>query len=147
MQRYYIIHNELTGLYKLGICKNRPVEERLKKLQNESGMTLNLVFKGIEDEDELEFVERIIHKYYEEYRRIGEWFALSKAQIMELINWFDGNGINEFVHEDYADFENSNSINIAEVIEDEDEPLTDEQLEQLAKEHKELFDQHWIKNN
>ena len=81
----YIACSE-SGLTKIGRSTNPYT--RLKALQNSSGYkfvkiyTTDLILNYIE-------IESIMHKYYKEYRREGEWFELNYGEAVDFIEKLD----------------------------------------------------------
>lgn len=69
----YVIQEEVSKAFKIGISKNPEV--RLKQLQTGNSSKLSLIYKAKANnrfKDELE-----LHKLFEEYKLQGEWFQLN----------------------------------------------------------------------
>ena len=77
----YLIKNPLTNIYKIG--KTSDLEARLAQLQTGNSVKLEvLCFIVTESDSEL---EQALHLKYATVRQSGEWFALSDAQIAEIM--------------------------------------------------------------
>jgi hypothetical protein len=76
----YIIHATGTNLYKIGQTRN--LKARLRGLQTSSPYPLRMIDKCFGSQD-LEFY---IHREFADYRKTGEWFEFSEAQVIGLLN-------------------------------------------------------------
>lgn len=75
MSKYvYLIYSE-SGLYKIGVSND--VEKRLATLRTSSGHALSCL-GYYKTEDKATKVERALHKLFEEFRTLGEWFDFPK---------------------------------------------------------------------
>ena len=87
----YLFANPVTKLCKIGITKN--VRDRFMKLRNSAGVNLiSLIVLDLEfnyDEKAI-LIEEILHKYFKEKRKVGEWFNLNLKDIIEIRNLFWG---------------------------------------------------------
>ena len=71
----YIIQNlDLPKRVKIGFSKN--VGERMKALRSQSGCEMKLLYKTKPIYNYAE-VESDMHRIFDEYRRIGEWFHMN----------------------------------------------------------------------
>ncbi len=99
----YLIKNLSNGLSKIGIT-NRP-KSRLRELERNSGNKLMalLIITLQEDYDEsAEYLENYLHNYFENKRKIGEWFDLTirdVVQIRELFWFIEGEDLEDNVKE------------------------------------------------
>lgn len=90
----YLFHNELSKQTKIGITDN--FHKRYDDLQNASGMNLiQIIIIQLETEidESANFIENFLHNYFHDKRTIGEWFDLSKKDILDiqkLFNEIDG---------------------------------------------------------
>ena len=75
----YIFKNEI-GKVKIGRSTN--VEKRRKNIQSQSGMKVECIYM-LENGSKY---ERKLHKYFEKYQTIGEWFNLPQEEIKWLSN-------------------------------------------------------------
>lgn len=73
----YILHNQVTNLYKIGISDN--VRRRIMQLTGACGVELQQVF-AIKTESANE-IEATLHNIFAPYRQEGEWFAIPKDEI------------------------------------------------------------------
>ena len=73
----YLVLNQITKLYKIG--KSVRVSERVNELSNSSGVSLKAIY--VCDHD----IEEMLHKKYAKFRKVGEWFALPKSAVEEVV--------------------------------------------------------------
>jgi hypothetical protein len=99
----YVFANPITKLCKIGITKN--VRDRFMKLRNSAGVNLiSLIVLDLEfnyDEKAI-LVEEILHKYFKEKRKVGEWFNLNLKDIIQIRNLFwsiEGSDVQDNVKE------------------------------------------------
>lgn len=85
----YLFVNPMTNLCKIGITKN--VRDRFMKLRNSAGVSIiSLIVLDLEynyDERAI-LIEGILHKYFKEKRKVGEWFDLNVKDIIQIKNLF-----------------------------------------------------------
>ncbi len=83
-QNIYLIKST-NGFVKIGISQD--VYTRMKQIQTTSGNICKLLLL-ITPEPTIDlsakYTEKILHKYFKEKRKIGEWFDLSKSDILEV---------------------------------------------------------------
>src|SRR5271170_4204682 len=82
----YVIGNAGAGMYKIG-CAVNP-ESRLQRLQGSSPLLLTLVVK--KHFDRMVTAERAVHTLLRQFRRHGEWFALTSEQAVGALNGVNG---------------------------------------------------------
>lgn len=85
MGNIYIITTN-DGLYKIGVSTN--VEGRRDTLQSGCGKQLNIIYKSKKINNYYK-LESEIHKKYNKYRTIGEWFDFSNKNIKEIIKFIN----------------------------------------------------------
>lgn len=68
----YLMHNALSQQYKIGITALNP-DRRRRGLENQAGIPVMLV-EWWELDAYVETMETQLHKYFDEYRTLGEWF-------------------------------------------------------------------------
>lgn len=73
----YIFRNSLTGLYKIGMTRQKDVGTRLKQTSSHGGSNsiILVINKNIENE---------LHKRFKTKREGGEWFSLNESDIKEV---------------------------------------------------------------
>ena len=89
----YVMYNYHTKLFKIG--KTEEIKKRIADISNIAGGGIDLLWawQPTPDFDEsATLLERNLHEYYYEKRRIGEWFALSIYDLYRLYEFFLGNG-------------------------------------------------------
>jgi uncharacterized protein Usg len=69
----YWLHNEITGLHKLGKTNN--IKKRVRALENQSGVSLATIAQ-IQTEVAPQ-LELLLHRIFQPYRKKGEWFELN----------------------------------------------------------------------
>lgn len=78
-QKTYLMKDGNTGLTKIGKSANPHIRERT--LQSEKP-TISLIAKSEKN------IEEFLHKRYSDKRVRGEWFALTKDDINEILKYF-----------------------------------------------------------
>lgn len=73
----YILHNQVTNLYKIGITDN--IKRRIMQLTGACGVELQQVF-AIKTELAND-IEATLHRIFAPYRQEGEWFAIPREEI------------------------------------------------------------------
>lgn len=87
----YFIQNIQTQDYKIG--KTIDPISRLSQLQTaHSVKNILLLYKSIHVKDII--VERLLHKYFEDFRLNGEWFNITKIQIDDILNLLNPDNTN-----------------------------------------------------
>jgi predicted GIY-YIG superfamily endonuclease len=82
MSFIYLIHNEDSGFYKIGVSKNP--YNRIKQLQTGSNSKLQL--KQLYEAKEYAYrVESVLHRSYNLNERFNEWFYLDKQQVENFL--------------------------------------------------------------
>jgi len=76
----YLIEQQGTNLYKIGISKNP--EERVKQLQTANGVKLDLI-KQFKTEFDYK-LERVLHRHFQSKKTIGEFFELNENDVKEF---------------------------------------------------------------
>ena len=71
-QWVYSFYNPDSGLTKIGVSSD--IDKRKRSLEYSSGSDLTLLY-AVRCHEYL-FLERLLHSYYSEYRKNGEWFRL-----------------------------------------------------------------------
>jgi predicted GIY-YIG superfamily endonuclease len=89
----YIIRNESTGLYKIGVTID--LKRRVRQIQNIGGCicTVSSAIELCESTSTKEEIEEDIHALFDHKRIISEWFELSEDQIQtakEIISELKG---------------------------------------------------------
>jgi predicted GIY-YIG superfamily endonuclease len=87
-EHLYVIKNNNTGLYKIGITKN--IRQRFAQLRTQSGCDLNLTFNILFEQgyDEITSIaEKYLHEYFKDKRVKGEWFNLNPRDLVKIRIW------------------------------------------------------------
>jgi len=79
----YIIHQENTSLYKIGYSTSNNPKKRLSNLQ--VGNPYPLIFVGSFYTFNIE-LEKMLHEYFSQYLRHGEWFELTQEHIENILD-------------------------------------------------------------
>jgi hypothetical protein len=93
----YLIYNEITKLYKIGITSN--IKKRHRDIENAIGCKtiIKTWIELLDEGDESpELVEKLLFEYYSHKRKIGEWFQLNckdETDIKELFEKIYGSHI------------------------------------------------------
>jgi len=74
----YLINQENTNLYKIGITKKDPLK-RLKELQTGNGNNL-LLIKTFKTKNDFK-LESALHAFYKMNKINSEWFELTQEQV------------------------------------------------------------------
>lgn len=82
LKTIYLIKSLDNGYYKIGISKN-PIK-RLKQLQTGNSSLLEIV-KEYKSEY-ANYIEKVLHRQFNSYRKEGEWFELSLDIQLTFIN-------------------------------------------------------------
>lgn len=75
----YFLFNHKSNLTKIGITSN--LSRRKKELEYQCGVILELIH--IIYTPHAEYLENVYHKYYQEFKEVGEFFSLP----FEIINF------------------------------------------------------------
>ena len=100
----YLIYNPLNHLCKIGTTVN--FRQRLRQLISQSGVELQpiIVLYLQNDYDEPAYViEKFLHDFYKEKRKIGEWFQFDIKDYIQIRNLFfkiEGEDILDYFEED-----------------------------------------------
>lgn len=89
-QFLYVIKNDITGIYKIGITNN--YEQRMIEIRNATGSPISLIILVIYDspiDAGSIWVEHFLHNYFREKRTFGEWFKLSIKDIASIRSFFN----------------------------------------------------------
>jgi hypothetical protein len=78
----YLIHNEVTGLYKIGISYD--VDQRRRELECAGGVPLRALLTFPGSRGAVTFAEETAHRRFRRVRRLGEWFALTDRDLTVL---------------------------------------------------------------
>ena len=83
----YLIKNNDSGLFKIGITKD--LKRRFRQLETQSGCSLRLVFAGLflDDDTPVNETEKVLHNKYKDRKKIGEWFNLTREDILQIRNY------------------------------------------------------------
>lgn len=81
---YLIKENGDDLLHKIGVTREKNINNRIKKLQTGNGNQLILVNSFLSNNPYK--LEKMLHFYYRENRQEGEWFLLSKDDTDNFIN-------------------------------------------------------------
>lgn len=87
----YCFYNNNTNLYKIGITSYSRVLKRHSELQNQNGVSLTKVAWVVSPEEIgycVKQAEQVIHDYFKDKRKIGEWFDFNKRDLSMLKNMF-----------------------------------------------------------
>jgi hypothetical protein len=81
----YVILNQDSGLFKIGITNN--LKERFRQLKNQSGANLHLLLslgceRGYDERNKV--LESWLHEQYKPKRVVGEWFKLTPRDLVEI---------------------------------------------------------------
>lgn len=90
----YLLFNNHTNLYKIGITNSSPFD-RANKIATISGCDVNVVFYTTLNNPK-EF-ESYLHNIYSEKRIFGEWFHLEEDDICEIYNFIIESNFSNFV--------------------------------------------------
>lgn len=86
----YLIKNVITGLYKIGITNN--YEQRIIEVRNATGCPITLLFLLKFDLIGIDigaiWIEHFLHNYFKHKKTFGEWFNLSKKDIVSIHSFF-----------------------------------------------------------
>lgn len=124
-QQLYIIKNEITGKIKIGVSNN--VSTRIRQLECASGCSLKLLYT-LPYSDNVFEIEQYLHKKFENYRSIGEWFTVD---VRDVINEAENQAL--LYNENQIEQVQENVNTIQEVFNSLWKPslLTNEQYEEL----------------
>lgn len=78
----YVILDTMTKMHKIGITSN--VERRYKTLLSDRFSLVVEWACELENKNYAEILEKKVHKFFINYRNIGEWFNLSHLHIMDI---------------------------------------------------------------
>lgn len=79
-QYVYLMWGAGTGLYKIGIS-DQP-ERRRRQLANASGLDVRIV--SVWEVWNARETERVLHRYFRDVRREGEWFQMEPRHLRDL---------------------------------------------------------------
>lgn len=85
----YLLLNTSNGLYKIGVTNK--INERIRQISTTSGVMIkNIISLQLQpDYDESPpFIEKWLHKYFQDRRGIGEWFYLNIKDVILIRNLF-----------------------------------------------------------
>lgn len=85
----YLFYNETTKLCKIGITSDAKV--RLRQLINSSGMLIKpLIVIELEPnyDEPAKYIEKWLHDYYSDKRKVGEWFNLTLRDAVKIRRFF-----------------------------------------------------------
>jgi predicted GIY-YIG superfamily endonuclease len=89
-EHLYVIKNNNTGLYKIGITQN--IRQRFAQLRTQSGCDLTLIFNILFEQgydERTAIAENYLHEYFKD-KRIkgkGEWFNLNPRDLVKIRTW------------------------------------------------------------
>lgn len=79
----YLLFDWKTGLYKIGLSNN--ITRRMGQIALARDCDLRLVnMIGFQSRHRAFLCERILHEWFEEKRRDGEWFRLMPADVVSI---------------------------------------------------------------
>lgn len=79
----YLMRDDRSRLFKIGISKNPEYRERT--LQSDNPMVTLLAYWVAVDASD----EKVLHKHFQAYRMRGEWFALTPRHIRQIGAYFE----------------------------------------------------------
>ena len=95
----YIMYNHATGLYKIGITKDK--KYRIKRLIAQSGCNIEYVLViqlHTEYDESARNTEELLHEFFSSKRQKGEWFNLDVRDLVaikDLFYYIDGECIDD----------------------------------------------------
>lgn len=81
---YLIGENGNDGSYKIGSTRCKDIKKRLKQLQ--TGNSNSLVIKSSFETNYPFKIEKMLHAKFKNNRSIGEWFYLSKDEVVSFVD-------------------------------------------------------------
>ena len=78
----YVFNAEGTVLYKIGFTSGS-VNNRLRQLQTGSGYKIIIIWFA--DIENARLVEKTTHRFYSNYKTIGEWFLFFEVSVENVI--------------------------------------------------------------
>ena len=89
-EHLYVIKNNNTGLYKIGITKF--IRQRFAQLRTQSGCDLTLIFDILFEQgydERTAIAENYLHQYFKDKRvkGKGEWFNLNPRDLVKIRTW------------------------------------------------------------
>jgi pantoate kinase len=102
----YLFRNPINGLYKIGIAID-PID-RLRAIKNSSGNQKIEILAALQINEILSTpqIERFIHAFFNDQRRVGEWFDLKAddlAQLRSLYRYVKANYAIGMIESDHAE--------------------------------------------
>lgn len=94
----YILYCKLKNEYKIGYTTS--FVQRYQQLQSSSGLKLDVTFLAIPEPSinpDVRFLEKKFKDYFKKKRCIGEWFQLSKRDLVEIRTYLMGEQFWDFV--------------------------------------------------
>ena len=82
---YIVSHKGFEGFYKIGVTSD--LSQRVAVFETASPLGVEILYNR--KTDSVRSVESIVHKKYEDKRRNGEWFELSKEELDEVKQYLD----------------------------------------------------------
>lgn len=100
----YVIYSPITQLYKIGISKD--VKKRLTDIQNIGGLPVIPILcceLEIGSDASNYGMEKFLHNEYKNKRVIGEWFSLTKRDLVYIRTLFvcEGENVDTHLLKDY----------------------------------------------
>ena len=83
---YLIANCGIANRYKIGITNN--ISDRLNALQLQGGSKMRLIHSRYEEYD-YAILEKLLHKLFDSYRVIGEWFEFPDEMLSEVVEAID----------------------------------------------------------
>lgn len=81
--RIYLLNEEGTNNYKIGITKNNKIEKRIKGLQ--TGNSNKIYVVEIYESDLGSTIEKVLHRTYNKWKKEGEWFEFENLDEIKFI--------------------------------------------------------------
>lgn len=92
-QFVYLFYNPVTKLSKIGITGN--TKTRIRSLVNACGIELYYLAAlqiEIGYDESVELIEKLLHHFFKEKRKLGEWFTLNIKDMIQIVRLFDSIG-------------------------------------------------------
>lgn len=81
---YLIGEMNNPNIYKIGMTRNKNVEERMKKLQ--TGNSEELYIRYTFFSNHITKLEKMLHNYYKNQNSINEWFTITDEEANNFLN-------------------------------------------------------------
>lgn len=85
LQHLYLFRSE-SGLYKIGISQD--VKKRALSIKSSSGFEVEILSVWNTGNRDSRSVERALHDYLKDFRKIGEWFEFRDESVVDIFDNF-----------------------------------------------------------